>query len=112
VLDFDREAARTLEVLLVLPSRFFPHPAQRLAEFLRDAHAPVTLSRRGETEHFTVGEKALKKRLLMAGTCRSVETGAVLELSIGSRPFLGEWMRSFEQPAGAREALVEIRSLS
>lgn len=112
VQDFDREAARTLEVLIELPSRSFPHAAERLAEFLRDAHAPVTLSRRGDMETFTVAEKALKKRLLMAGTCRSGETEAVLELAIGSRPFLGEWLRSFGQPQGARDALVEIRAFS
>jgi hypothetical protein len=91
-----------------LPADVFPYPAERLAEFLRDAHAPVTLSRRGNTVTFTAAEKALKKRLLLAGTCRSVEAGAVLELSIGSRPFLVGWLKSFGQPEAVRGAMVEI----
>jgi radical SAM superfamily enzyme YgiQ (UPF0313 family) len=109
--DFDLAAARTLQARIELPADVFPHPAERLAEFLRDAHAPVTLSRRGAMVTFAVGEKALKKRLLLAGTCRSAAAGAVLELSIGTRPFLGEWLKSFGRPGAVREALVEILSL-
>ena len=100
--DFDAAAARSVQVRVELPADVFPHPAERLAEFLRDAHAPVTLSRRGDTATFTAAGKALKKRLLLAGTCRSAAAGAVLELSIGTRPFLGEWLKSFGRPEAVR----------
>jgi hypothetical protein len=72
----------------------------------------VTLSRREDTAAFTVAEKALKKRLLLSGTCRSTDTVAVLELSVGSRPFVGEWLKSFGEPEAVRDALVEIRAMA
>jgi len=109
VQDFDPDAVRTIRVRVELPGEFFPHPAERLAAFLRDAHAPVTLSRLGEdTEAFTAAEKSLKKKMLLAGTCRASEEGSELELLVGSRPFLREWLESFGEPGTARRALVEI----
>jgi hypothetical protein len=110
--DFDPDGETTTRVRLELPGRFFPDPAQRLADFLRDAHAPVTLSRSGETATFTAPAKSLKKRMLLAGTCTSSEAGSVLDLTIGSRPFLRQWLESFGDPETARRALVEIIALS
>jgi radical SAM superfamily enzyme YgiQ (UPF0313 family) len=105
---FDPEARKSLRVRVELPSRFFPDPAQRLADFLRDAHAPVTLSRAGNVETFTVPQKSLKKKMLLGGTCRASNGGTTFDLDIGSRPFLREWLESFRDTATARRALVEI----
>jgi radical SAM superfamily enzyme YgiQ (UPF0313 family) len=112
VQGFDPEAVRTISLRLELPGGFFPDPAQRLADFLRDAHAPVTLSRSGDTATFTASEKSLKKRMLLAGTCRTSRTGTAFDLQIGSRPFLREWLESFGERETARRAVVEILDLS
>jgi radical SAM superfamily enzyme YgiQ (UPF0313 family) len=112
VQDFDPEAVKTISVRVELPAQFFPDPAQRLTDFLRDAHAPVTLSRSEDTATFTAAEKSLKKKMLLAGTCRTSDSGAVFDLRIGSRPFLREWLESFGESRTARRALVEILALS
>jgi hypothetical protein len=106
--DFDPEAAKSIRVRVELPADLFADPAQRLADFLRDAHAPVTVSRSGDTASFAVGEKSLKKKMLLAGTCRTSRGGAVIELTIGSRPFLREWLESFGDTRSARRAVVQI----
>jgi hypothetical protein len=101
---FDPRAVKSVSVRVELPADLFADPAQRLADFLRDAHAPVTVSRAS----FQVGEKALKKKMLLAGTCRTKGAGAVVELTIGPRPFLREWLESFGDTRSARRAIVEI----
>ena len=109
--DFDPEAGRTISLRVELPYRFFAEPAQRLAEFLRDAHAPVTLSHSGDTTVFTAAQKSLRKRMLLGGTCRASEAGTTFELQIGSRPFLRGWLESFGEPQSARQAMVQILAL-
>ena len=56
----DPGSIETIHVRIELPSPLFPQPAARLAAFLRDAHAPVTVSRSGNALRFTVPEKSLK----------------------------------------------------
>ncbi len=49
-------------------------------------------------------EKSLKKKLLLAGNVHTPRMrAAVLELSVGTRPFLGEWLEKLGGPecAGA-----------
>jgi radical SAM superfamily enzyme YgiQ (UPF0313 family) len=106
--EWDPETVKRISVRVELPRRFFPDPAQRLADFLRDAHAPVTLSRSGGVTTFTAAAKSLKRRMLLAGTCSSSAEGTAFELQIGSRPFLREWLESFGAPETARQAIVEI----
>ena len=105
---FDPGAVKTIRVTVELSARDFADPAQRLADFMRDAHAPVTLSRRGDTATFTAAEKSLKKKMLLAGTCRTTPGGAELSLTIGSRSFLKEWLESFGDTRTARQALVQL----
>ncbi len=105
-------AIRSLRIRVELPSELFANPAQRLAEFLRDAHAPVTLSRAEGGWAFAVPEKSLRKRMLLEGRCGSDEKGAVLELSIGTKPFLEAWLDSFGQPGASRRARAEILSMA
>jgi hypothetical protein len=106
--EFDPGAATSIRVRVELPARLFADPAQRLADFMRDAHAPVTLSRSRDTATFTAAEKSLKKKMLLAGACRTTAEGAELILTVGSRPFLKEWLESFGDMRAARRALVEI----
>jgi hypothetical protein len=105
---FDPEAVKSVRVRVHLPAELFADPAQRLADFMRDVHAPVTLSGRGDTATFTAAEKSLKKKMLLAGTCRTTPAGAELSLTIGSRAFLKEWLESFGDTRTVRRALVEI----
>jgi len=106
------EDIREVEVRVRLPADPFREPAQRLAEFLRDVHAPVTITGPAAGCAFTVPEKSRKKRMVLAGTCRAEGADHALELRIGTHPFLQEWLQSFGQPEAARLALVEIRSLA
>jgi len=103
---------REIEVRVRIPAESFRDPARRLAEFLRDAHAPVTITGPAGACSFTVPEKSRKKRLLLAGTCQADGSERVLDLRIGTRPFLQEWLQSFGRPETARLAFVEIRSLA
>jgi hypothetical protein len=107
----DAPELREVEVRLRLPVALFPAPSQRLAEFLRDAHAPVTINGPAGECSFVAAEKALKKRMVLSGTCRAGGGEHVLDLWIGTRPFLQDWLQSFGEPERARTALVEIRSL-
>jgi radical SAM superfamily enzyme YgiQ (UPF0313 family) len=102
---------RELEIRVRLPADLFPDPARRLAEFLRDAHAPVTITGPAAGCAFAVPEKSRKKHLVFAGACRREGPDHVLDLRIGTRPFLQEWLQSFGQPESARLALVQLRSL-
>jgi len=109
ILDgFQPEAVKSTRVRVELPGAYFPDPAQRLADFLRDAHAPVTLSRAGKTAKLSASPRSLKKKLLLSGTCRVRGAVSVLELEIGQRPFLREWLESFGDSRSARRALVQI----
>ena len=105
---FDPATVTSVRVKVILPADLFADPAQRLADFMRDAHAPITLSRSGDTATFTAAEKSLKKKMLLAGTCRTGAAGAELDLTIGSRAFLKDWLESFGDMRTARSALVEI----
>jgi hypothetical protein len=93
---------------VTLPLAEFPAPDSRLAEVLRDMHAPVTLRRDGKTTRFVPSEKSLKKKLLLRGTCEKTGEGHRLELVLGGKPFLGEWLASFSGPQTVRRALVEL----
>ncbi len=61
---------------------------------------------------FEVGDKSRKKRMLSSGSCRTEGGEHVLELSIGDRPFLQEWLQSFSGRETARLARVEITGLA
>ena len=103
------EAVRSMSVRLELPAYLFPDPGARFAKFLRDQHAPVTLTRSGDEERFVVPEKSMKKHMLHAGTCSKVDAGHLLQLVLGRKPFLGELLGTFPGPAhGALAEIMEI----
>ncbi len=100
-----------VNVRLDLPGDLFPDPASRLAEFLRDRHAPVTTTRSGGVVRFIVPEKSLKKDTLRAGSCRTVDAGYQLDLVLGRKPFLGDWLDTYAAPGGAHAARAEITEI-
>jgi hypothetical protein len=106
------DSFRKMRVTLDLPRRWFPDAPSRLAAFLRDAHAPVTLSRSGTGLKLEAHEKALKKKMLLAGSCEETGDGCRLDLVIGPKMGLGEWLRSFEESNALRRALAEIVEIS
>jgi len=102
----------TARIRLTLPVLFFPDPANRLAAFLRDAHAPVTIRRAMDGTHFVIPEKSRKKHMLLDGLCTSGPEECVMELTLGSHPFLGAWLASFADPLSARRAEIEVLELA
>jgi hypothetical protein len=102
-------AVRSLSVRLDLPADLFPEPVARLAQLLRDKHAPVTLTRSGGVERFVVSEKSKKKQMLRAGTCLKVGAGHRLDLVLGRKPFLGDFLETFG--GAAHGALAEITEI-
>jgi hypothetical protein len=61
---------------------------------------------------FISAEKSAKKRMLLSGSCRTEGDTHVLELTVGSKPFLGGWLSTAAEPGAARRALAEIREIS
>jgi len=50
--------------------------------------------------------------MLLSGTCEESPQGAVVDLMIGPKPFLQNWLQSFGQPDAARAALVEVKGIA
>jgi hypothetical protein len=109
---FDAESLRSARVSLFLPAEVFKDPAGRLSVYLRDAHAPVTMKRTGRALRLVPGEKSLKKRMLLEGLVSETPTGVRLDLTVGRRPFIGEWLATSSQPSAARAARAEIVEIS
>ena len=61
--------------------------------------------------HFVVPEKSIKKHMLREGRCTAAAPQSVMELSIGSHPFLGAWLSSFSNPQAARRAVIEVTEI-
>jgi hypothetical protein len=99
---------RKMRMTLTLPRRWFSDAPSRLAAFLRDAHAPVTISRAGAVLKLDAHDKALKRKMLLAGSCEETGDDYRLDLVIGPKMDLGAWLRSFDEPGAARLALAEI----
>ena len=100
-----------IHVALALPALQFPRPADRLAAFLRDAHAPVTIQRDRDSFRLVVPEKSSRRRIIMEGSGTISNTRARIELGIGAKFRLGDFLDSFGTPAAARAAEVEVLSL-
>jgi radical SAM superfamily enzyme YgiQ (UPF0313 family) len=106
---FVPDAWSSMRVRLELPDPPFIGAPDRLASYLRDAHAPVTLARADDGGHrMVIGEKSLKKRMLLEGSARKVAEGYRMDLLIGPKIDLGSWLSSFEEPGAARLCQAEI----
>ena len=110
--EWEQGAFHALRMRVEVPSSFFPRAPENLAAFLRDAHAPVTLSRAGGVQRLVPAEKALKKRMLREGTCMETRNGWTLDLVVGPKFSLGQWLQSFGGKGAARSALVEVREIT
>jgi len=108
---FSPGAFHSLDVRLTLPGAFFPQAGAHLADFLNREHVPITLRRAQEGGEYTVGEKALRKKALLAGRFTDSGREAVLELRVGPKFPLAEYLASFHGPGVSRRALLEVVSI-
>jgi len=112
VKEWEPGVFRALRMRVEVPSSLFPGAPESLAVFLRDAHAPVTLSRAAGAQRLVPAEKALKKRMLREGTCVETPSGWILDLVVGPKFSLGQWLQSSGGKGAARAALVEVTEIS
>jgi hypothetical protein len=110
--DHEPGAFHSMRVRLELPAALFAQAPARLAAFLRDSHAPVTLSRSAGTVRLHAHDKSLKKRMLLEGTCAGTADGSHLDLLIGPKMALGTWLESFGGRGMPRRALAEITAIT
>jgi hypothetical protein len=110
--DWEPGVFHALRMRVEVPSSLFPRAPENLAAFLRDAHAPVTLFRAGGVQRLVPAEKALKKRMLREGTCVETRNGWTLDLLVGPKFSLGQWLQSSAGKGAARAVLVEVREIT
>lgn len=103
---------RALRMRVELPSSLFPKAPENLAAFLRDVHAPVTLFRAGGTQRLVPAEKSLKKKMLQEATCVQTGNGWTLDLLVGPKFSLGQWLQSSAGKGAARAVLVEVGEIT
>jgi hypothetical protein len=103
---------RALHMRVELPASLFPRAPENLAVFLRDAHAPVTLLRTGGALRLVPAGKSLKKKMLQEGICVETRNGWTLDLLVGPKFSLGQWLQSSAGKGAARAVLVEVREIT
>ncbi len=100
---------RCLELRLELPGELFPDAGGRLASFLNSRHVPVTVQRAAGGLRYTVPEKALRKKSLLAGRAAEGATGTAMELRVGPKFPLAEFLAEAGALHGAsRAAVLEV----
>ena len=102
------EAARACASVWHCPALLFPEPVDRLAAYLRDIHAPVTLRKTADAFQLDVPEKALRKKAILGGKGEKTPSGVSMELLVGAKLRLGDFLDSFSTPGASRAALVEV----
>ena len=110
--DHEPGTFHSMRVRLELPAVLFADAPASLAAFLRDSHAPVTLSRSAGAVRLHAHDKSVKKRMLLEGTCAGTADGFLLDLLIGPKMALGTWLESFGGRGMPRRALAEIAAIS
>jgi hypothetical protein len=100
-----------LRISLSLPAFHFPDPVESLAAFLNDSHAPVTIKTDGDSFQFIVPDKSIKKKAILEGKGTRSAGGASMELVLGAKFRLCDFLGSFESAAARRSAQVEIISV-
>jgi radical SAM superfamily enzyme YgiQ (UPF0313 family) len=109
--DFVPGTFARMELVLALPTMYFPDAGSQLRRFLHAAYAPVNVRRVGEGYAFDVPDKALKKKLLFEGEFNQDETAFTARLVVGPKFELLDYLRSFPEPERWREAEVEVKRL-
>ena len=107
VKGFVAGAWSAVTIILSLSIHSLPDPVDALASFLNDCHAPVTIKRSGSAFGFVVPDKSARKRVVLAGKGTRSAHGVSMELSLGAKFRLGDFLRSLGSET-ARHALVEI----
>ena len=101
-----------MRISLWLPAADFPDPVDRLAEFLRNAHAPVTVRKRnGASFTLDVPEKSARRKAVLAGRGTRSDGGTTMELVLGAKFHLADFLSSFGGSGASRSALMEILSV-
>ena len=108
---FTPGAFETARVQLTLPLEIFPDAASRLRDFLRAIYLPVNLRRVGDTLHFELSSKALKKRIVLEGSGAQTAAATELTLQVSSRFDLLGFLRSFGGQSLYRQAHVTVSEL-
>ena len=93
----------SIHVALTLPSS--PDPADELSRFLKDAYAPVTIRRSADSFTVTVPDKSARKKLVLAGNGMRMGDVVRMELAIGAKLRLGDFLQSLGEPS---RALLEV----
>ena len=102
---------RKTQLDLELPVAHFPDAGQRLRQFLQSTYVPVNLRRAGTSYVFDVPAKARKKKVLFEGEFHQTEANFELRLIVSPKFDLSGYLRSFDGPNYAREALVKVSDL-
>ncbi len=106
---------KRLRVSVSLPALHFPDPAGRLAAYLRESHAPVTIRRDEDRFELIVPDKSAKKKAILEGKGARTADGARMELVIGGKLRLDDFLGSFgdagASAAARRSALAEVLSV-
>ena len=102
---------RRMRLEFALPTSYFPAAGQRLRDFLRERYVPVNVRREGAGYRFDLPAKALKKKVLFAGTYAQTEESCSLQLLVSPKFDLRSFLRSFSEPARYRQSRVAVCDL-
>ncbi len=96
------------DLRLTLPVAHFPNAGPRLRRYLQEQYVANNVRREGETYHFVLPEKALKKRWLFSGQYHVAGEQFVGQLEIGPKFDLLGYLRSFGARGRERDARIHI----
>ena len=75
-------------------------------------HVPVTVQRSASGLDYVVGAKALRKKALLAGRSLPGSAGTILELRVGPKFPLAEFLAEAGRgPGASRRALLEVTGI-
>jgi len=104
-----------VDLSLFLSTQHFPDTVDRLATFLKDSHAPVTVKREGGAFDLIVPDKSARRKVIYRARGVRSDDGVLLSLTIGAKFDLGRFLSSFADPSasstdlsGRRSAVVEV----
>ncbi|MBN1873878.1 MAG: hypothetical protein JXA33_06580 [Anaerolineae bacterium] len=106
--NFEPGMFERMEIELRLPPAHFPGAGLQLRQFLQAGYVPVNVRREEDGYCFDISKKALKKRVLFAGTYTETPSHFVARLTVSSKFDLMGYLRSFSEPGRWREASVEV----
>ncbi len=109
---FEPGAFERMTVRLRLPLVHFPDAGRQLRRYLQAQYVPVNLRGVDDGYRFDIPEKALRKRVLLAGGFQETDGYLDAELVVSPKFDLVGYLRSFPDPARYREARAEVCHLA